>query len=504
MLFNSPEFIFVFLPLAVALHFALARWSMQAAIAGTTASSLAFYAWWNPPFVVLPIISILANFALARCMLSVPRDTAKILMIAGIVANVLVLCYFKYADFLVSIVDGHKAVPPHVPLALSFTTFVQIAFLVHVHQRRAPIDFNSYALFVAFFPHLIAGPIVRWSSLGRQISDPARYRLDWNNVALGLTIFTLGLAKKLLLADPLSPYVGAVFDTAATGEAVTGAAAWGASFAFVLQIYFDFSGYSDMAIGLGLLFNYRLPINFGAPFRSTSIADFWRRWHVTLSRLARDLIYVPIALNRGPFWRAAGLFIAMVVIGVWHGAGWTFVAWGAYYGVLLLINVTWNNWRGPRRKTLVTTLGGWAATVTAFAVSGVFFRAADIETAWRLLTAMAGFGDAMMPLEFTPGRDNWIIQHGYVTREFVLAWFGATWSVVGSLMTLVTLAVAMLVPDTMEITNYREGEPQSDWRRPVGFLAWRPSPVSFAVCVVVFAAVFASIGRVSEFLYYQF
>jgi alginate O-acetyltransferase complex protein AlgI len=413
-------------------------------------------------YVALPALSIFANYFLARRMLAVPRDTAKILMIVGIVANVLILCYFKYADFLISIVDGHKSRPPQVPLALSFTTFVQIAFLVHVYQRRTQIEFAPYALFVAFFPHLIAGPIVRWSSLGRQIADPARYRLDWSNVALGLTIFTLGLAKKLLLADPLSPYVGAVFDTAATGEAVTGAAAWGACFAFVLQIYFDFSGYSDMAVGLGLLFNYRLPINFAAPFRSTSVAEFWRRWHVTLSRLARDLIYVPIALGRGPFWRITGLFIAMVVIGVWHGAGWPFVAWGVYYGVLVVINVTWNNWRGPQPKNPLKELAGWAATVTAFAVSASFFRAADIETSWRLLTAMIGLGNAAVSLEQAHDWDNWVIAHGYVSKDFVLTWFGATWSAVGTVMTLLVLAVAVVVPDTMEITNYREGEPQAE------------------------------------------
>jgi D-alanyl-lipoteichoic acid acyltransferase DltB (MBOAT superfamily) len=504
MLFNSPEFIFLFLPLAVVLHFTLARFGMNAAIVGTTCSSLLFYAWWNPPYVVLPAVSIVANFLLARRMLAVPRQHAKFLMIAGIIANVLVLSYFKYADFLVSIVDGHKPQAPQVPLALSFTTFVQIAFLVHIYQRRTQIDFNAYALFVAFFPHLIAGPIVRWPALGRQISDPSRYRLDWNNVALGLTIFTLGLAKKILLADSLAPHANLVFDTAAAGEPVTGAAAWGACFAFVLQIYFDFSGYSDMAVGLGLFFNYRLPINFGAPLRSTSVAEFWRRWHVTLSRLARDLIYVPIALGRGPFWRGVGLFITMVVIGVWHGAGWPFVAWGAYYGVLLLIDVGWSSWRGPRPKSTLKSFVGWAFTVTAFAVSAAFFRGADIETSGRMLAAMTGFGGAAAPVEFSLDRDNWLITHHYVTREFVLNWFGNTWSVVSTLVTLAMLAVAVLVPDTMEITNYREGEPQANWRRNLTVLAWRPSPLYLAAGVVVFALVFARIGRVSEFLYYQF
>jgi alginate O-acetyltransferase complex protein AlgI len=326
MLFNTPEFIYLFMPAAVALHFLVARKSVDAAVLVTTVVSLLFYAWWNPPFVVLPAASILMNFWLARRMVDAGEGGAKGLMIAGITANVLVLCYFKYTDFLISVVDGHKAVPPNVPLALSFTTFVQIAFLVYVYQRRIKPAFSQYALFVAFFPHLIAGPIVRWGSFGRQIGEAARYRVDWNNVALGLTVFTLGLAKKVLIADSLSPHVALVFDAAVRGEPVTAAAAWSACAAFIIQIFFDFSGYSEMAVGLGLLFNFRLPINFAAPLRAANMFDLWRRWHITLSRLARDLIYVPLSRgDAGTIRRSLNLFLTMVVIGVWHGAGCPFV-----------------------------------------------------------------------------------------------------------------------------------------------------------------------------------
>ena len=313
------------------------------------------------------------------------------MLIAGIAANVLVLCHYKYADFLLSIVDGHKAVPPNVPLALSFTTFVQIAFLVHVHQKRATMPFNNYALFVAFFPHLIAGPIVRWSSLGRQIGDPARYRVQWDNVALGLTILVFGLAKKVLIADPLSPHVAGVFDAAARGDPVTAFAAWAASFAFIAQIYFDFSGYSDMAVGLGLLFNFRLPINFAAPLRAVNMFDLWRRWHITLSRLARDLIYVPLSRGEsGPLRRAFNLMLTMILIGVWHGAGWTFVAWGALTGVRRLTTRAWQALWGPGGKTATGRSLVWPLPFPAFAVGGV--RAADIDAAWHIL-ALSGFAD---------------------------------------------------------------------------------------------------------------
>jgi D-alanyl-lipoteichoic acid acyltransferase DltB (MBOAT superfamily) len=504
MLFNTPEFIFLFLPAAVLLHFGLARYSAAAAVVGTTISSLFFYAWWNPPFVLLPVASIAGNFWLARRIAAAP-DNARALLIAGIAANVLVLGYYKYADFLLSILYGYKAAPPNVPLALSFTTFVQIAFLVEVYRRRASPGLKHYALFVAFFPHLIAGPIVRWRNLGRQIADPSRYRLDWANVALGLTIFTFGLAKKVLIADQLAPHVAPVFDAATLGEPVTAFAAWGAALAFSAQIYFDFSGYSDMAVGLGLLFNFRLPINFAAPLRSANIFDFWRRWHITLSQFFRDFVYGPLTFGRpAPLWRVTSLLLTMTLVGLWHGAGWTFIVWGAYHGVLLLINFFWQTLAASDLPTRPGRFAGWALTFTACVFGMVFFRATDIGTSWHLIKAMAGFGDAAAAGRLTLVWDDWMIRHGYLSEPLVRSWFGMTWSMVGTFWTIGALAIALLAPDTMEIVDYREGEVQSHWRRPVGVLAWRPSYVWLAAVAIVFAAVFTSLGRVSEFLYYQF
>jgi alginate O-acetyltransferase complex protein AlgI len=304
----------------------------------------------------LPILSIAINFMLAQLIRASNERVARQLLIAGIAANLLVLGYFKYADFFVSIVEGRKPVMPDIPLALSFTTFVQIAFLVDIWRRRGAVSLPIYALFVSFFPHLIAGPIVRWDELGPQLRDRLRYRADWNNIALGLSIFCLGLAKKVLIADKLSPHVAPVFDAAARGEALTAAAAWGAAGAYTAQLYFDFSGYSDMAVGLGLLFNLRLPINFAAPLRATSIIDLWRRWHITLSRFLRDFVYVPLGGAAGrPIRRSANLLITMVLGGLWHGANWTFVLWGAFHGVLLAANHLWRQWRAEssRRNSAV-------------------------------------------------------------------------------------------------------------------------------------------------------
>ena len=505
MLFNSAEFIFLFLPVAVARHFTLARWSVNAGVVGTTLSSLAFYAWWNPPFVLLPVLSILATFWLARHILAADKVNARSLLVAGIVANLLVLCHYKYADFLLSIIDGHKFIPPRVPLALSFTTFVQIAFLVYVHQRRLKADFGRYALFVAFFPHLIAGPVVRWGSLGKQIDDPSRYRLDWGNVALGLTIFVFGLAKKVLIADRLSPHVAGVFDAAARGEPIAPFAAWAGCFAFSAQIYFDFSGYSDMAIGLGLLFNFRLPINFAAPLRSTNMLDLWRRWHVTVCRLARDLIYVPVSrANPSTLGRTFALTLTMMVLGVWHGAGWTFVVWGAYNVALLLINQSWRAVRPSWGPSAAGAFCGWALTFTAFCAGAVFFRGADIDASWHLIHAMAGLGGTPMPDSVPVEWDDWAIKNGYFSEAFVRAWFGMNWSMVGTLWTAAAVAIALLAPDTMEIVDYREGDAQSNWRRAVGPLEWRPSPVTFAFTGALFAVAFFELNRANEFLYYQF
>jgi alginate O-acetyltransferase complex protein AlgI len=505
MLFNTPEFIFVFLPVALAIHFALARWSVEAAVIATTISSLLFYAWWNPPFVLLPIASIAGNFWLTRRIAASDRPIARRLLIAGICANIAVLSYYKYADFLASIVAGHSPAPPNVPLALSFTTFVQIAFLTDVYRRRIPLDGARYTLFVSFFPHLIAGPIVRWSNLGRQITDPARYRWNWSNVALGLTIFTLGLGKKVLIADQLAPHVAPVFDAAARGEPLMALAAWGAVLAFSAQIYFDFSGYSDMAIGLGLLFNYRLPINFAAPFRATSLLDFWRRWHITLSQFLRDFVYAPLSGGRpNPPRQAAAVFLTMVIAGIWHGAGWTFVVWGAYHGLLLLINIAWQMRSGFDQPSILGCLIGWALTFVAFVIGVVFFRASDMAASAQLLAAMAGMGLGSVPQTLGLQWDLWMISKGYLSEAFILNWFGSTWTMVGTLWTLFALAIALLVPDTVEVVNYREGEVQSRWRRSVGPFAWRPSILWWAIIFAIFVAAFVRIGHVQEFIYYQF
>lgn len=506
MLFNTVEFLFVFQPIVVVLHFALARWSPGAAVAGLTASSLVFYAWWNPPWVVIPVASILINYWLATRICAGDKVAGRPWLVLGIVGNLLVLGYFKYADFLMSVVDGHRPAAPNVPLALSFVTFVQIAFLVDIYRRRVSFDFSHYALFAAFFPHLIAGPIVRWNSLGRQLADPKRYQLDWNNVAIGLTILIFGLCKKVLIADQLAPHVGVVFAAAARGDPITTLATWSAAFGFSAQIYFDFSGYSDMAVGLGLLFNFRLPINFAAPFRATNLLDFWRRWHITLTQLFRDFVYGSLTFGRPALlWRASCIMITMILVGLWHGAAWKFIVWGAYHGALLLITLGWQMRPGaPVELSRAGRLASWALTMTLVAIGAVLFRAADLSTAWHMFTAMAGHGGNGSAAEAALQWDDWKMRFGYTMQSVLRTWLGTTWSVVGMMWTVVALAIAVLLPDTMEIVDYREGDAQSNWRRSAGLLRWRPVFPALVAMTILIVAVFIGIGRVNEFIYYQF
>ena len=505
MLFNSLEFIFVFLPIAATLHFLAARRGIVAAVIATTITSLFFYAWWKPPFVVLPVLSIVFNYWIAQGIWKSSRKTARLLLIFGVTANLLVLGYFKYSDFFLSTFQQRLPIYQDVPLALSFTTFVQIAFLVEAARQPTSAAFPYYAMFVSFFPHLIAGPIVRWTELGTQLADKIRYRVNWENIACGLTIFCLGLSKKVLFADNLATFVSPVFSAASLDLPITAVAAWGASFAYSLQLYFDFSGYSEMAVGLGLLFNLKLPLNFAAPFRATSIIDLWRRWHITLSRFLRDFLYVPLGgKNAGTIRRSLNLFVTMVIGGLWHGANWTFIAWGAFHGVLLTINHVWRSIRGARPSTLTGCLAGWTLTFSAFAIGMTMFRSPDIQTAGRMFEAMMGHGHAPVNPPILVSFDFWALEQGYFTEAFVRRWLGSYWSVVGTLVTLILLAAALALPDTMEFVNYREGEPHSDWRRPRRFLTWSPSIVWAVTILALFGVVFANLGSFSEFLYYQF
>src|SRR5579862_8826754 len=400
MLFSSYTFLFQFLP-AVALAFAAARrHSPRAGILVLAGASLFFYGAWKPIYLLLLLASIAVNFSLGLSMEDPSRR--RTIGMLGVALNLAALCYFKYANFILDSVNALTGAPlPFVdivlPLGISFFTFQQIAYLVDV-MRGAKVerDIVSYALFVSFFPHLIAGPLVHHAEMIPQFK---RGRTGRSAVlaARGLAIFAAGLFKKVVIADNLAQFVSPVFAHLDAGGGVTTPWAWLATLAYTLQIYFDFSGYSDMAIGLALLFGIRLPVNFRSPYQATSVIEFWRRWHITLSRFLRDYLYIPLGGNRlGEQRRYINLMVTMLLGGLWHGAGWNFLVWGGLHGACLGINHLWRRWRGAAAKVsssnYLARAAAWAVTFGAVVVAWVFFRAKTRAGAWAMLSAMFGFG----------------------------------------------------------------------------------------------------------------
>lgn len=409
MLFNSYAFIFLFLPITWLGFFYLARLHRAYAAAWLALASLVFYGYWNPAYVGLLLGSIAFNYACGRWIAKagvrqeIQRKTTLLWFAIG--ANILLLCYYKYANFFLSSVnslaDTRLTLGDIIlPLGISFFTFTQIAFLVDTWQGKVKeYDFIHYVLFVTYFPHLIAGPVLHHAEMMPQFARPATYLVNWENVATGLLLFTLGLCKKVLWADSLAPYAAAIFDGAQHGMAVgilpTMYEAWAGALAYTLQIYFDFSGYTDMALGIALMFNVRLPINFNSPYKATSIIEFWRRWHMTLSRFLRDYLYIPLGGNRkGRLRRYVNLLVTMLLGGLWHGAGWTFVIWGGLHGIYLTINHLWRELIAEKYLRWVPgwlgTLSGGGLTFIAVVAAWVVFRADNMAQALVLLKAMFG------------------------------------------------------------------------------------------------------------------
>jgi alginate O-acetyltransferase complex protein AlgI len=390
-LFNSYAFVLAFLPVVVLGYFAIARFWALGANAYLAGASLFFYAWWRLDFLWILLGSVAVNYLIGH---KLSRDAAagrtrRDALVLGIVFNLGLLGYFKYADFFISNVNavaGADLPLLHValPLGISFFTFTQIAYLVDAWKgKAAEYSATNYLLFVTFFPHLLAGPIIHHREMMPQFADPKLKRVDWENVARGLALFALGLAKKVLVADTLAPWANAGF---AQAHGLTFADAWITMLAYVMQLVFDFSGYTDMALGVALMLNIRLPINFDSPYRSADIQEFWRRWHITLSRFLRDYVYIPLGGNRGGEARMLVLFVVTFAIGgFWHGAAWTYVIWGTLHGVALVIVHLWRKLRRPLPRPL-------AIGVTFLFVSAalVVFRAPSLSDAGAILASVAG------------------------------------------------------------------------------------------------------------------
>ena len=395
MLFNSYEFIFLFLPITFFIYFYLNYKRLTEASKGFLVfSSLFFYSWWNVAYLPIILSSMLFNYIIGTSLGKIDKDKPKVskkaLLVFGIVANIALLAYFKYMDFFIENINFftdsnipllHLA----LPLAISFFTFQQIAYLVDSYRGETrEYDFLNYALFVTFFPQLIAGPIVHHKEMMPQFNKKRNKFKNYENIQKGLFIFSIGLFKKVVIADTFAVWATKGFDVSTT---LNFTEAWITSLSYTFQLYFDFSGYTDMAIGAALLFNIKLPINFNSPYKSLSIQDFWRRWHITLSRFLKDYIYIPLGGNRkGEFRTYTNLMTTFLIGGIWHGAGWTFIFWGFLHGIALVIHRIWNK-LGFKLWTWVA----WFVTFNFVNIAWVFFRAKSWDDALKVLHAMFDF-----------------------------------------------------------------------------------------------------------------
>lgn len=526
-LFNSAAFIAGFLPVVLIGFLLLAGTGRQRLAAlWLTLASLVFYGWWNAGYVPLLVGSMLFNYLLGGQLL---RRPSRVVLALGIAANLLLLGYYKYTGFLVATLDaafglGWTVSEIVLPLAISFFTFQQIAYLIDAHDGAVvEHNFLNYCLFITFFPHLIAGPITHHREMLDQFREPANFRPRLDNIALGATLFFLGLFKKVVFADHLGEKASPVFASAAEGASLSMADAWSGALTYTLQIYFDFSGYSDMAIGLALLFGIRLPANFDSPFKSRNVIEYWSRWHMTLTRFLTAYVYNPVVLRVTRARLAAGkpqprrgrmtfgtfcalvaypTVLTMFISGVWHGAGWQFVVFGLLHGFYLVVAHGWRAFKVSRGWQLDSDnpLYRGAAVLLTFlciVVAMVFFRAADVPAALAVLAGMSGLNGMALEFSLAPASDLAQFAGQILRSDFTLI--------------AVLLAFVWTLPNTQQwMQRYRTA---LNWRarehwleRRLSFTAWRPVPaIGAAVGVLGFFALARAFSAApTEFLYFQF
>jgi len=487
--FNSYPY-FVFLAVAV-LGF---HWLENRALTGRRVflllASYAFYAWWRADFLLLLIGSTLVNYAVGReieARQRLDRDRRG-LLIAGLAFNLGLIAAFKYDTLFVSTADDLLGVGlpvPHffLPLAISFFTFEQISYLADADAGKTHnYTLLDYALFVAYFPHLIAGPIVRHNDL---IPQFRQMRGPGDDLSAGVTLFTLGLAKKSLIADNLAPFADAIFNAAGRGVHLGATDSWLGTLFFAFQIYFDFSAYSDMALGSSLMLGIRLPVNFNSPYKSASIIEFWRRWHISLSAFLRDYLYIPLGGNRGGRARRyRNLFITMLLGGLWHGANWTFMLWGGLHGLYLSINHAFRHatrdvtvaprWRPPLHA------GAVALTFAATTLAWIVFRAQDLASAGRVVGGFFGQGHSSV-VSFSPLAAVTLLLLGVIV-----------WGMPNAMQILWRHDPALPSPYA--------GEPVTPARR----FGWRPTRLQAGLYGLVCIVAVLALSNLKPFIYFQF
>jgi D-alanyl-lipoteichoic acid acyltransferase DltB (MBOAT superfamily) len=543
MLFNSADFLFVFLPAALSGFYFLGAISRTSAIRWLILVSLVFYAWWRPVNVLIIAPSIVINFALAWTLLRLnqnedSRRASNAVLLLGISFNVVFLGFFKYTDFIAGTINdvfGANLVLRHIilPLGISFITFQKIAFLIDVQAGRVrSFTFQDYCTFVLFFPQLVAGPIVHYREMMPQF-HAASCRFEKENVAIGLTLLFFGLFKKVVFADKIAPLVTPIYDHAAAGGKTSFLLAWMAAIGFTLQIYFDFSGYTDMALGLARFFGIRLPPNFNSPLRASNIIDFWLRWHMTLTRFLTGYIYNPLLLWLTRRRLAKGkpgfggrnttvgafasllmfpLVITMFVSGLWHGAGYGFIVWGLLHGFYLTINHGWRVvaarlWPDRPRYDRIMKPAGVVLTFVSVSAAMIFFRSPTMTSAIDLVKGIIGLNGIALPqglFDRLGPLSSTFHGAGVIADE---AWSSHDFAKTAILISVLTF-VAVACPNTLQILARYEpalGMKPQPTRLVIGrILEWNAS-LPWAIAVSAIAAIaIVSIGGPSEFLYWQF
>ncbi|MBU2701197.1 alginate O-acetyltransferase complex protein AlgI [Sporomusaceae bacterium BoRhaA] len=479
MLFNSYEFIFVFLPIALLVYFMLAKFKLtKLATVSLVIASLVFYSYWDIRYLPLILGSIAFNYTIGSF---IEKTRNKHLLAFAILANLFLLGYFKYAAFFMQSFNdilGTSLFIPKItlPLGISFFTFTQIAYLVDAYRGETQkYSLLTYSLFVTVFPHLIAGPILYHKDMIPQFSKLKNFVFSQKNMALGISMFSMGLFKKVIIADQLAPWVNVVFNNA---DKVSFIEAWTGAIGYTLQLYFDFSGYSEMAIGLGLMFNLSLPINFNSPYKATSIIDFWRRWHITLSAFLKNYLYIPLGGNRnGEINRIRNLLLTMLLGGLWHGAGWTFVIWGGLHGCYLVINHLW-----IRAGYSLPKLLAWLFTFISVVIAWVFFRSSTVSNALQITATMLGAQGVTFPFKYEIKLT--------ILKNFGVHFANLPYLVSGS-MEIVIIAVILIFAITIE-------DSQRVLRNFKPSIAWLILISTFCL------AALTKLNNVSEFLYFQF
>ncbi|MCP3876167.1 MAG: MBOAT family protein [Desulfobacteraceae bacterium] len=501
MLFNSPVYLFLFLPITIVIFFFLNKYGLTTfGKIFLVAASLFFYSYWNRIYLFLIIGSVLVNYCVSQGMaghyhgiLSFKGLSNKILLYLGVVFNLGLLGFFKYADFFILNINhltgqNIKLLQIALPLAISFFTFQQIAYLVDGYYHNSfKTTFLDYCLFVTFFPQLIAGPIVHHKEMLPQFAMKQNKILNWKNMNIGLFLFSIGLFKKTVIADGFSIWANAGYAVPAN---LTVFEAWCTSLSYTFQLYFDFSGYTDMALGSAYMLNIKLPLNFNSPYKAVNIQDFWRRWHMTLSRWLKNYLYVPLGGNRAGNYRTyQNLFLTFLLGGLWHGAAWTFVAWGALHGLGSMVHRLWS-----KRGLKMPLLFGWITTFLFVHFAWVFFRADTFSDALSVITSMLGFNGIKM----SSGLNG---AYYAISQQSWLKQFWNHWNFILPIDALIYMVffglVAFLMPNSQEFLNKDRVAKKVSYKLNYGFSVLTGLLISISLSFILMSSE-------SEFLYFNF